>query len=257
MAEAARPEQTLPTGSTAFGLIVIGDEVLNGGRSDAHLPAFREMLTSRGHQLAWYGILPDEPHMLQRRLGDSMAGAAPVFCCGGIGATPDDHTRACAAAAAGVRLVRHPEAQALIEARFGADAYPYRILMADLPARSALIPNPVSGVPGFQLRSHWFLPGFPQMAQPMAEWVLDRHYSRAEPLCEAALAVRGVPESALVPLMRSLAARYPELSMFSLPHMGEDPHILLGFRGRDNLQSAMAALRKALGAAGIRFDESS
>ncbi|WP_241499428.1 molybdopterin-binding protein, partial [Chromobacterium sphagni] len=51
-----------------------------------------------------------------------------VFSFGGIGATPDDHTRACAARALGVPLELHPQAKEILEARFGAEAYPHRIL---------------------------------------------------------------------------------------------------------------------------------
>jgi len=236
----------------AFGLIVIGDEVLNGERSDKHLPAFKQMLAAHGHGLAWYWMLPDDPAVLIPQLTASMAacrgGDVPVFCCGGIGATPDDHTRACAAAAAGVGLVRHAEAAALIEGQFGAEAYPNRILMADLPGGCSLVPNPTNNVPGFGLRGHWFLPGFPQMAWGMAEWVLDHHYGRAEPISEQALEVRGVPESLLIALMLRLGARFPALKLFSLPHMGDDPHILLGWRGRGDLSAAMDALRAELDA---------
>ena len=211
------------------------------------------MLADRGHQLAWYWLLPDDPAVLQRQLRISMAGAEPVFCCGGIGATPDDHTRACAAAAAGVALVRHPQAKALIEGRFGAEAHPNRILMADLPAGCSLIPNTHNDIPGFALDAHWFLPGFPQMAGPMAEWVLETHYGRAEPLRESALQVVGVPESRLVPLMRRLGEDFPDLKLFSLPHMGDDPHILLGFRGRRPLDDAVRALCAALDAEAIAY----
>lgn len=240
----------------AFGLIVIGDEILNGDRQDRHLAAFKRMISERGHQLAWCWILPDEPERLVQQLEASMAAAEPVFCCGGIGATPDDHTRACAARAAGVALERHAEAAVMIEGRFGADAYPQRIRMADLPAGASLIPNPVNQVPGFGLNEHWFLPGFPQMAWPMAEWVLDQHYGRAEPLHEAALEVRGAPESRLIPLMEQLGRQFPRLKLFSLPHLGEtqvDRYILLGFRGRGDLEPAMTALRSGLDAEGVVY----
>jgi len=239
-----------------FGLIVVGDEILNGDRQDRHLAAFKRLLSVRGHQLAWCWILPDDPALLIAQLRASMAADAPVFCCGGIGATPDDHTRACAAAAAGLELARHLEAAQLIEGRFGADAFPQRIRMADLPVGASLIPNPVNQVPGFGLRRHWFLPGFPQMAWPMAEWVLDQHYGRAEPLLELALEVRGAPESRLIPLMEQLGAQFPTLKLFSLPHLGEtaaDRYILLGFRGRGDLGPAMAALRAGLDAEGVSY----
>ena len=238
----------------AFGLIVIGDEVLNGERTDLHLPAFKQRIAARGHELAWYWMLPDDPVVLTRQLKASMADGTQVFCCGGIGATPDDHTRACAAAAAGVGLPRHAEAAALIEGRFGADAHPNRILMADLPDGCRLIPNPINDVPGFGLHGHWFLPGFPHMAGVMADWVLQTQYACAEPLAEQALLVRGVPESRLIQLMVRLGERFPALKLFSLPHMGDDPHILLGWRGRGDLGAAMDALRAELDAEGMSHD---
>ena len=238
----------------SFGLIVIGDEILNGTRTDKHLAAFKAMLAARGHGLAWCWILPDDPVLLVRQVAASMDMRIPVFCCGGIGATPDDHTRACAAAAAGVELARHSEALALIEGRFGAEAYPHRVLMADLPQGAALIPNPVNEIPGFSLREHWFLPGFPSMAWPMAERVLECHYPAVAPGGEAAVVVRNTPESRLIPLMRRLDGAHAGLKLFSLPHLGDDPadrYVLLGFRGRGDLEAAMAALRAELDAADI------
>lgn len=253
---ANRPEDN--EAALRFGLIVIGDEVLKGERADAHQAHFKARLLAQGHELAWYWLLPDDPDLLTAHLRFSMQGAAggifPVFVCGGIGATPDDHTRACAAAAAGRELVRHPEARALIEGRFGEAAYPHRIRMADLPAGCDLIPNPYNQIPGFSLSGHWFLPGFPQMAWPMAEWVLQG-YGAGSPQREAALAVLGAPESALIPLMEDLGHRFPGLKPFSLPHLGPDPHVLLGVRGHRDPGPAIEAMRAGLKAAGLRFRE--
>jgi len=86
-----------------FGLIVIGDEILSGRRRDRHVEFFRGLLAGHGHALHWVQILPDDPALLTGRLRQTMDEGKPVFSCGGIGATPDDHTRRCAAEAAGVR----------------------------------------------------------------------------------------------------------------------------------------------------------
>ncbi|HYN76446.1 MAG TPA: molybdopterin-binding protein [Lamprocystis sp. (in: g-proteobacteria)] len=249
------PSQVTDPEPVSFGLIVIGDEVLNGARTDAHLTAFKALLGGRGHGLAWHWILPDDPRTLTAHLRLSMQWADPVFVCGGIGATPDDHTRACAAEAAGVELQRELQACTLIEGRFGESAYPHRILMADLPVGCALIPNPVNQIPGFSLAGHWFLPGFPEMAWPMAEWVLGHYYGKARPVLEAAVRVLGVPESRLIPLMTELGVAFPELKMFSLPHLGADPHIYLGFRGRADLAPAMDALRARLTRESMPYQE--
>jgi molybdopterin-biosynthesis enzyme MoeA-like protein len=231
-----------------FGLIVIGDEILSGRRRDRHFPFFRELLQEHGHALHWLQVLPDEPELLTARLRQTMAEGLPVFSCGGIGATPDDHTRQCAARAGDVPLVRNPQAEALIEERFGEAARPHRVRMADLPQGAGLIPNPVNQVPGFSFRNHHFLPGFPEMAHPMAEWVLGHHYGdAAHPEVERSLRVFDVSENELMPLMQRLDAAWPGLKLFSLPRRGKENFVELGFRGRqEEVERAFAELRAAL-----------
>src|SRR5205823_6527501 len=82
----------------AIGLIIIGDEILSGKRSDKHLPKVIELLAERGLQLAWAEVVGDDPVRITQTLRRTLAGPDIVFCSGGIGATPDDHTRQCAAA---------------------------------------------------------------------------------------------------------------------------------------------------------------
>lgn len=242
-------------GDDRFGLIVIGDEILGGRRRDRHFDGIGGLLRERGFALAWLRILPDDPEYLVAELAHTMAEGIAVFCCGGIGATPDDHTRACAARAAGVELTLHPQAVAEIEARFGADAYPNRIRMAELPQGCELIPNPYNRIPGFSIRRHYFMPGFPDMAHPMAAWVLDTHHGgRVEPERLRSVLVRGVTESALMELMQALVERFPEARLFSLPRLGPEFQIELGFRGHGDLEAPMRALIDGLRARGVTFD---
>ncbi len=239
-----------------IGLIVIGDEILFGKRTDRHMAHFRELLADRGLQLSRCWLLADEPESLTRQLRFSMEESLPVFVCGGIGATPDDHTRACAARAAGLRLERHSAAAALLEERFGDQAYPSRILMADLPAGCRLIPNPVNNVPGFSVARHHFLPGFPEMAWPMATWVLNKEYPQTHnPLAERSLRVLDTPESALIPVMQALSGRHQEVKMFSLPRMGKQRHIELGFRGSGDCDDALTELKQQLESRGFPYEE--
>ncbi len=244
--------------STApIGVFIIGDEILSGRRQDVHLAAVIERLRARGCTLAWVQLLGDDAALIERQLRQSVADGAIAFCFGGIGATPDDLTRAAAARAFGVPLLRHPAAEALIDAQFGADARPHRVLMADLPAGAELIPNPVNQVPGFYLNLHFFMPGFPQMAHPMLDWIL-RH-----PLAglgqhdyrEAALWTIDAAESDLMPLMNTLCARFPMLKLFSLPtRQGTQRLIELGFKGDGaRVDEAMQTLAAALGQQGVRF----
>jgi molybdopterin-biosynthesis enzyme MoeA-like protein len=239
-----------------IGILVIGDELLLGKRQDKHLPKMIEILGARGLRPDWARIVGDDPPLLETTLRDTLTAGDLVLSFGGIGATPDDVTRPCAAAAAGVALARHPEAAALIEARFGADAYPNRILMADLPQGARLIPNPVNQIPGFSLNDHHFLPGFPNMAWPMVAWVLDTHYRhrfQAQPVTECRVMVYGVAESALIPTMRELLAAFPGIKLASLPSATNSDEIELGVRGpAADVTPACAWLIARLGALGVR-----
>src|SRR5882672_10958646 len=125
-----------------FGAIIIGDEILTGKRQDKHLAKAIELLGARGLELGWAHYLGDDPELITATLKRTLAADDVVFSFGGIGATPDDHTRQCAARAAGVELRLHPDAEIEIRARFGADVTPQRLMMGEFPAGSRIIPNP-------------------------------------------------------------------------------------------------------------------
>jgi molybdopterin-biosynthesis enzyme MoeA-like protein len=109
--------------------------------------------------------------------------------------------------------------------------------MAEFPQGAALIPNSYNQVPGFSISNHYFLPGFPVMAWPMVEWVLDTHYSQyfqSHAAVERSILVYGSSESGLLDLMNDIVACYPKLKLFSLPSVGEGGerrHIELGVKG--------------------------
>jgi len=233
-----------------FGLIVVGDEILSGKRQDKHFARVVEMLGGRGLRLSWARFLGDDREQLAAELTRSFASGDAVFCCGGIGATPDDHTCQAAAAALGVGLALHPEAARLIaertaemarEGRGSADmSLPenrQRLRMGEFPVGAEIVPNPFNRIPGFAIRNHFFVPGFPVMAWPMIEAVLDSrfaHLFHREQRAERSFLVYGLAESTATPLMEQVERSYPGVRVFSLPSMGEDGvrrHIELGVRG--------------------------
>lgn len=238
-----------------LGIVVIGDELLSGKRQDRHLPHLIEVLGRRGLRVAWCRYESDDGARLAAALRQTRDGGVPVLCFGGIGATPDDRTRQAAAQAFEAPLVRHPEAVALIEQQFGEQAYPVRIRMAELPQGSSLIPNAWNHIPGFSLQAHYFFPGFPQMAWPMLDWVLATCYpGSGAPDSEYAVRVTGVRESDLCELMEALSTDHPQARLFSLPHMGSDHSIELGFRGQAGCAGrAFDALLRELDSRGLRY----
>ena len=241
-----------------FVALIIGDELLVGKRQDKHLAFLIGALAKRGLRLWAAHYLGDDPGQLTGALRRSFASGDAVFSFGGIGATPDDHTRQCAAAALDVKLALHPDAEREIRARFGGETTPQRLQMGEFPEGAAIIPNPVNRVPGFSVGDHHFVPGFPQMAWPMVEWVLDSRYRSLfdrDRWAEASILVYEAGESQLVPAMHAVEARYPGVKVFSLPSMGPGGvrlHVELGVRGDPaEVGPAMALLRSTVGEAGF------
>ena len=251
---------------TNFAIIIIGDEILSGKRADKHLPKAIELLSARGLQLAYADYVGDDKARITGTLARAFAAARDagdvIFSCGGIGATPDDHTRQCAAAALGVDLALHPEAKALITERMKDTAKEqgvpfdenrndniHRLNMGMFPEGCNIIPNPFNKIPGFtcavgQGAIH-FLPGFPVMAWPMMEWVLDTlylHLHQKSAYVEKSVIVSGAMEATLTPLMEAIEAQFPDVKVFSLPsvdHPVHGRHIELGVKG------APAAIERA------------
>jgi molybdopterin-biosynthesis enzyme MoeA-like protein len=235
-----------------FGVIIIGDEILSGRRSDKHLPKIIELLATRGLALDWAEYVGDDPARITATLARTFASDDVVFSTGGIGATPDDHTRQCAAQALGVPLALHPEAAELIRARVidMAAGKPvdlqspenlHRLNMGTFPQGASIIPNSYNRIPGFSIVDHHFVPGFPVMAWPMIEWVLDHHFAHlhsAAATRERSVIVYGAMEAALTPLMETIESAFPGIKVFSLPsvdHPQWGRHIELGVKGDSEL----------------------
>jgi molybdopterin-biosynthesis enzyme MoeA-like protein len=243
-------------------LIIIGDEILSGRRQDKHFSKLVELLSQRGLQLGGAEFITDERETIAATLVRSFATGDIVFCCGGIGATPDDQTRQAAAQALGVDLELHPEAARLIAERCadnerrgqgsGDMSLPenqQRLQMGVFPVGAEIVPNPYNKIPGFFIKDHTFMPGFPVMAWPMMEWTLDtryRQFHHAVTRIEHSFLAFKLPESRITPALEELERRWPGIKAFSLPSMGETghPHIDLGVKGEPKAAAeALAFLR--------------
>jgi molybdopterin-biosynthesis enzyme MoeA-like protein len=261
-----------------FGLIIIGDEIMSGKRQDKHMPKVIELMNERGLSLGWAEYVGDSPERITATLQRALATADVVFSCGGIGATPDDHTRQCAGKALGVPLALHPEAKLLIQERMqdtakeqGVAYEPerpdniHRLNMGTFPAGADIIRNPYNKIPGFSCRGQGggavhFVPGFPVMAWPMIASVLDAQYSayfRQHAYVEKSVIVLGAMEATLTPLMETIEAAHPGVKVFSLPsvdHPQWGRHIELGVKGEPaNADAAYLDLRQGLKAFTLEY----
>ena len=245
-----------------IGAFIIGDEILSGRRKDAHMAKLIEILAARGLELAWCQYVGDDRERQAEAYRRSFATGDIVFSFGGIGATPDDHSRQAAAMALDVPLEMHAEGIKELEAQFGAEAWPNRVKMVEYPQGARLIPNPINRVPGFSVGTHHFVPGFPNMAWPMVEWVLNQEYPtlRAVSKITRSFLCHDARESVLLELMESFVAKYPDLKFSSLPHSidpvnPKPPVIEFGVTGQaEAVAEAVEWLRAALLKDGYKLD---
>ncbi len=255
-----------------FGLIIIGDEIMSGKRTDKHLPKVIELLAERGLQLDYAEYVGDSPERITATLKRAFDSGDVVFSTGGIGATPDDHTRQCAAKALGVDLALHPQAETLIRERMQdtardsgttyEPAHPdniHRLNMGVFPHGARIIVNPYNKIPGFtcvgktgQGAVH-FVPGFPVMAWPMVASVLDLYYGQLfqkSAFVEKSVIVFGSMEAMLTPLMLELEKNHAGIKVFSLPsvdHPTYGRHIELGVKGSpEDVERAYPAMLAGL-----------
>jgi len=249
--------------SRNFGAIIIGDEILSGKRQDKHFAKIAELLGARGLRLTWVEYLGDDRARLSATFKRTMAAGDVVFSCGGIGNTPDDHTRQSVAAALGVGLELHPEGYEELKVRFkGEGITDQRRQLVTFPSGVKIIPNPFNRIPGFMANDHYFVPGFPQMAHPMIEWALESFYKdqfkAVDGMVEKAFLLTGPTayESALLDLMERIVKDYPTLRLFSLPSLvgKERKHLELGVEGAPELvDKAMAEIRVEVENRGIHW----
>ena len=234
-------------------LVIIGDEILSGKREDKHFKKALDVTKQNNYVIKSVSYLPDSEHEIQSKIENLKDKI--VFCFGGIGATPDDHTRSSAAKAHQKALKRHTDAAKLIEDKFGKEAYPKRILMADLPDGSELIPNEINMIPGFYINKKFFMPGFPEMAWPMMEWVFKNKLPQSNKIeFDRSIIIPDIAESLLIDLMNQIENDYPSVKMYSLPKITPQRQVEFGIKGdKEQVLSAMEVVKKYVKELGYHF----
>ena len=216
--------------------VIIGTEILNGRRNDKHFAFLRDALIQYGYELYTSFIIKDDPKLIEDIYNlIKKDPQAVMFSFGGIGSTPDDLTREIAS-----KVFREASPQrneeffnAIIE-KFGEDAYPHRVHMADLPPNSTLLKNPINNMSGFALDERFFfMPGFPQMSHPMVEDILKNILGKNKTKYRLTLKAQ-TSENELIHLMHETPK---EIELSSLPILdGENKAVELSLAGEDKTQ---------------------
>ncbi|MFA5232797.1 MAG: molybdopterin-binding protein [Sulfurimonas sp.] len=199
-----------------FYACIIGSEILNGRRQDKHFEFLKDELQKYGHVLFASFIIKDDENLIKKiykLIKDDEQSV--MFSFGGIGATPDDLTRAIAAEVFTSKpLERHKIFEQNIIERFGEEAFPHRIHMADLPQNSKLLFNPINNMSGFSLEDRYFFtPGFPQMSHPMISGVIEKLFNTSVQKYRLTLLAQ-TSENTLINIMKQVPS---DIELSSLP----------------------------------------
>ena len=151
-------------------ILVIGDEILSGRTKDKNIGWLAEELTKLGISLCEARVIADVEQIIISHVQDLSDRYDYVFTSGGIGPTHDDITTQSVAAAFGVPVIRHAEAEARLVRHYqdtDIDFNEARQKMADIPETATLIDNPVSAAPGYKLGNVYVMAGVPSILQAM------------------------------------------------------------------------------------------
>jgi len=216
-----RPFKGQPVNQPTFFTLIIGTEILNRRREDKHFDFVTRTLLQKGAKLSGSFIIEDDPALIVQTIRFIASQPNPIlFSFGGIGSTPDDHTRKCAAIALKDGILRvQAEAKKIIEEKLGEAAYPHPIKMAELPKGAKLLDNPVNKMPAFSLdERYFFMPGFPEMSHPMVEKIVEKLLPESTPCYRYTLTAL-CKENELIEVMEKMPK---EVEFSSLPKLYSD-----------------------------------
>jgi len=216
-----------------FYAVIIGSEILDRRREDKHFDYLSKALQAKGFNLFASFLIKDDKNLIEQTykiVKDDPS--AMMFSFGGIGSTPDDLTRQLSANVfSDGKLYRHPQFEQDIIARLADRAYPHPIKMSDLPKDAGLLFNPVNNMSGYHLEErYFFMPGFPEMAQPMINEILSKYIPKPIKLFNKALFAE-CGEGKIQHMMFDLPA---EIELSSLPLMNDgNPRVELSLSSLD------------------------
>ena len=197
-------------------MLVIGDEILSGRTQDTNSNYVARQLTALGIDLSEVRVVGDVEDEIVAALNALRARYDFVFTTGGIGPTHDDITADAVAKAFGVRIGYHPEAYALLEARYAPGEFnEARKRMARVPDGGSLIKNKASVAPGFRIGNVFVMAGVPMVMRAMMEEILPR-LPRGAPVLSVTIST-ALPEGTIAQGLADIQKSFPETAIGSYP----------------------------------------
>jgi molybdenum cofactor synthesis domain-containing protein len=240
-----------PPGIVTAAVLVIGDEILSGRTKDKNIGFIAEYLTALGIDLREVRVVPDDEAEIVTAVNTLRRRYSYVFTTGGIGPTHDDITVDCVAKAFGVPLEFHPEAVRIISERaaaLGTGMNEARMRMARIPRGAALVPNKVSGAPGFQIGNVIVMAGVPAIMQAMLDAVAPNLKTGVKMLSKTIRA--DAREGDVGTELGIVAKTHADVSIGSYPFfdekMGPNTNIVVRAREPQKLAAALADVEAML-----------
>lgn len=246
--------------SVSAAILVIGDEILSGRTQDTNTNYIARFLVARGVDLKEGRVVGDEEGEIVAALNALRSRYDLVFTTGGIGPTHDDITADAVAAAFGVGIGYHPEAYALLEARYPPGEFnEMRKRMARVPDGASLVRNSISAAPGFHIGNVYVLAGVPAIARAMLE-ALDPILPRGAQV--HAVTVAGeIAEGKVAEGLAQIQKANPDVAIGSYPYYRADGgfgvQLVARSRDGDKVEAAAGAIEsllRSLGAAPQRMN---
>jgi len=220
----------------ASSILAIGDELVGGFTLDTNSHWLTERLRLLGYPVKRVTQIRDRPHEIVEQLRRELADADvnDVFCCGGLGPTPDDRTFASLAEALERKLVIWEETRARIERRVvrmheaglleSPEVTEGNLRMARIPDNPAhVFKNRRGMAPGVMYEQGgkriFVLPGVPlEMKGIFTEELEPEFLSAGSAATVRELRFTFAVEARFYPLMRELEETYPDVSVGSYPN---------------------------------------
>lgn len=238
------------------GLIVIGNEILSGRTADKNINWIATRLSAQGIALVEVRVVPDIEEKVVRTIHALSDECDYVFTTGGIGPTHDDITAACVAKAFDAGLEYNEEAYQALLAYYGSqdEVTEARKRMCMIPEGADLIPNTVSGAPGFIMKNVYVMAGVPRIMHAMFDHLAHNHLGTGALVLSNSI-MCGLQESQIAGPLGDLQAQYDDVEIGSYPQYREGvPSVNIVLRGtdKDSLKVATRALLDLLDEMGAK-----
>jgi molybdenum cofactor synthesis domain-containing protein len=231
-------------------VLVIGDEILSGRTKDKNSGTIAEHLTAIGIQLKEVRVVPDDETEICAAVNALRVRYDYLFTTGGIGPTHDDITADSIAKALGLPIDVDPRAERMLAenyARRGFVLTPARLRMARIPSGASLIPNHLSGAPGFRIGNVIVMAGVPEIMRAMLEAV-TAGLRTGDKVLSVTIAVDR-PESEIADVFAAHQKRYRDVAMGSYPRLRDGKPVadlVLRSTDAERLTEAAETLKAAL-----------